>query len=162
MTAIFFIMNATQLDDRGVINACPKCGQRNRVSFSELGHLSRCGNCKTDLPFQTTPIELDEEVVFEALVEQAGIPVLVDFWADWCGPCKMMAPEINRVASRNAGKWVVAKVNTEGLPALAQRLNIHALPTLALFVGGREVARAEGARPATEIQKFVEHAAPVA
>ncbi len=155
-------MNATQLDDRGVINTCPKCGRRNRVSFSELGHLVRCGQCKTDLPYQTTPIELDEEIVFEPLSERSGIPVLVDYLADWCGPCKMMAPEINRVAARNGGRWVVAKVNTEGVPSLAQRLNIHALPTLVLFIGGRETARTEGARPAPEIQKFIEQAIPVA
>lgn len=155
-------MNATHLDDRGVINACPKCGQRNRVSFSELGHLARCGHCKADLPRQNTPMELDEETVFEALIKRAELPVLVDFWADWCGPCKMMAPELNRVAARNAGRWLVAKVNTEGIPSLAQRFNIHSLPTLALFIGGRETARTEGARPAPEIQKFIEHAIPAA
>ena len=82
--------------------------------------------------------------------------MLVDFWADWCGPCKMMAPEVSRVASRSGGKFVVAKMNTEGLPLLAQRFNIHALPSLLVFSGGTERGRTEGARPAAEIQRFVE------
>src|SRR5437868_5099952 len=149
-------MSATQLDDRGVIETCPKCGQKNRVEFSRLESVVRCGSCKTELPPLASPIEIDDEETFESLTAASSLPVLVDFWADWCGPCKMMAPELSKVASSSGGKFVVAKVNTEGVPALAQRFRISALPTLMLLKGGTEAARAEGARPAVEIQKFVE------
>ena len=130
----------------------------NRVSFGHLGSAARCGRCKTELPGLDSPIDIDDEAAFESLLESSPLPVLVDFWADWCGPCKMMAPEVSRVASRSGGKFVVAKMNTEGLPMLAQRFNIHALPSLLLFSGGTERGRTEGARPAAEIQRFVERA----
>ena len=149
-------MNATQLDDRGVIETCRKCGTKNRVQFSRLGSVVRCGHCKTDLPPLASPIEITDEDAFESLTGASSLPVLVDFWADWCGPCKMMAPELSKVASGSGGKFVVAKVNTESAPALAQRFRISALPTLVVLKDGKEVARIEGARPAVEIQKFVE------
>ena len=149
-------MNATQLDDKGVIQVCPQCGQRNRVQFASLANTTRCGQCKQALPAFDLPLEIDEESHFESLMKAATLPVLVDFWADWCGPCKMMAPELKRVAAGNVGKFLVAKVNTEGLPMLAQRMQIQALPTLVVFDSGNEVGRTEGARPAIQIQRFVE------
>ncbi len=151
-------MNATQLDDRGVIQVCPSCGQRNRVPFAGLGNTTRCGHCKTGLPHLDAPIEIDDEPHFDSLLGAASLPILVDFWADWCGPCKMMAPELHRVAASSAGKFIVTKVNTEVIPLLAQRFQISALPTLALFVRGSEVARVQGAHPAAEIRRFVEQA----
>src|SRR5258706_11307432 len=147
-------MNATQLDDRGVIETCSNCGQKSRVQFSRLGSVVRCGSCKTELPPLVSPIEINDEDDFESLTAASSLPVLVDFWADWCGPCKMMAPELNKVASSSGGKFVVAKVNTESVPVLAQRFKISALPTLVVIKGGTEVARTQGARPAVEIQKF--------
>jgi len=149
-------MNDTHLDDKGVIEVCPQCGQKNRVSFSNLGNAARCGKCKSELPKLDAPLEIDEEVAFESLIGTSSLPVLVDFWADWCGPCKMMAPEVNRVAVSNAERFVVAKVNTEGLPKLAQRFKINALPTLVVFSRGVELARNEGALPSVQIQRFVE------
>ncbi len=150
-------MNGTQLDEQGVIENCPSCGQKNRVQFGRLGDAARCGRCKTELPRLDAPVEIDEEHAFDSLTSRSSLPVLVDFWADWCGPCKMMVPEVKRVAAGNVGRCVVAKVNTEGLPILAQRFHISALPTLVLFAGGIEVGRTEGARPAAEIQHFLEH-----
>src|SRR5215472_8203605 len=144
-------MNATRLDDRGVIESCPHCGQKNRVSFGALGNVVRCGSCRTELPSLTSAIEIDDQDTFESFTETSRLPVLVDFWADWCGPCKMMAPELKRVATHSSGKFVVAKVNTEGLPILAQRHGISAIPTLVLFAGGRELTRIQGARAASEI-----------
>jgi thioredoxin 2 len=153
-------MNATHLDDKGVIEICPECGQKNRVSFSHLGDTARCGKCKRELPRLDAPIEIDEEVYFESLIGSSNLPVLVDFWADWCGPCKTMAPEVKRVAGSNAERFVVAKVNTEGLPTLAQRLKINAIPTLVVFSRGVELARSEGALPSIEIERFVEKSVP--
>jgi len=149
-------MNATHLDDKGVIAKCPECGQRNRVSFSRLGAAARCGKCKQELPRLDAPIEIDEELAFESLIGNSNLPVLVDFWAEWCGPCKMMGPEIKRVAVSNAERFVVAKVNTEGLPTFAQRFKINAIPTLVVFSRGVELARSEGALPSVQIQRFVE------
>jgi len=149
-------MNATHLDEKGVIETCPECGQRNRVSFTRLGSTARCGKCKRDLPRLEAPLEIGEELAFESLIGNSNLPVLVDFWAEWCGPCKMMVPEIKRVAVSNAEKIVVAKVNTEGLPTLAQRFKINALPTLVVFSRGVELARSEGALPSVQIRRFVE------
>jgi thioredoxin 2 len=149
-------MNATQLDEKGLIEACPHCGQKNRVAFAHLGEGARCGHCKEQLPRLELPIEIDEVEAFESLIETSNLPVLVDFWADWCGPCKMMVPEVKRVAASNAGRFVVAKVNTEGLPALAERFKISAIPTLLIFAHGAELARSEGALPSVQIQRFME------
>ena len=82
-------------------------------------------------------------------------PVVVDFWAPWCGPCRMVAPELERVARSNAGKYLVVKVNTDAMPELGERFRIRSIPTMAVFEGGREVARTAGARPAADIEAFV-------
>lgn len=149
-------MNATELDEKGLITVCSHCGQKNRIQFAGLSSPVRCGHCRSDLPKPDCPVEVHDEEWFRSLIEGSKLPVLVDFWADWCGPCKMMAPELHKVAEKNSGKYLVAKVNTEGLPSLAQKYAIHALPTLVLFSGGAEVGRAEGAQPAVQIQRFVD------
>ena len=95
-------------------------------------------------------------MAFDALTGRSALPVLVDFWAPWCGPCKMVAPEIVKVANETAGHFLVAKVNTEELPSLGQRFRVTAIPTMALFKGGIEVARQAGAMPAPAIRKFIE------
>jgi thioredoxin 2 len=129
--------------------------QRNRISYDVLATTTRCGACKSNLPPIDSPIEVESETEFDALIASSSVPVLVDFWAAWCGPCKMVAPEIEKVASGNAGKLIVAKVSTEQLPALAQRFQISSIPALSVFANGREVNRAAGARPAAAIQSFV-------
>jgi thioredoxin 2 len=92
---------------------------------------------------------------FASLVSRSAIPVLVDFWAAWCGPCKMVAPELVKVAGAGAGQWLVAKVNTEELPDLAAQFDIRSIPTLALFRDGRQAARQSGALPAAAILQFL-------
>jgi thioredoxin 2 len=103
-------------------------------------------------------VEVTDET-FASEVLEAGRPVVVDFWAPWCGPCRMVAPELQKVAARQAGKYLVAKVNTDVLSDLGERFAIRSIPTMAVFAGGREVARTAGARPASDIEAFVEKAA---
>lgn len=143
---------ALTIDDRGVILACPSCGQRNRVPF---GRGARCAKCSTAMPAVDEPLDVPTSSAFDALVRDAQLPVIVDFWAPWCGPCRMVAPEITRVAASHAGRWLVAKVNTETLPDVAGRFRIQSIPTMAVFTHGKEAARTTGARPATDIEDFV-------
>ena len=145
------------LDDKGVIAACPDCGQRNRTPWARLGETGGCGRCQAALPPPAVPLDVDTAARFDALVN-GGLPVLVDFWAAWCGPCRAVAPEMEKVAATNAGRFVVAKVNTEALPDVAARFGIQSIPTMTVFVRGREVARTAGARPAAAIEAFVREA----
>jgi thioredoxin 2 len=146
-------MSDLQLDDRGFIMTCPSCAQRNRVAFT--AREARCGRCKTSLPAASEPIEVSDSRAFDALVRDARLPIVVDFWAPWCGPCRMVAPEIAQVAASNAGRIIVVKVNTDALPDLGERFRIRSIPTMTVMADGKEVARTTGARPAPEIESFV-------
>jgi thioredoxin 2 len=149
-------MNGIEADARGLLISCPNCGQRNRMVFERLGSTFRCGKCRQELRPPAEPIDIGSDVAFDALVGRSPLPVLVDFWAPWCGPCKMVAPEIAKVAAEGAGIFVVAKVNTEEVPSLGSRFRITAIPTMAIFKGGSEVARQQGAMPAPGIRKFLQ------
>ena len=152
-------MAALELDDRGIIATCAACGQKNRLAYERLGGAVRCGQCKTDLTAPNAPVDVGSSADFDRLVAHASIPIVVDYWAPWCGPCRMVAPEIAKVAARNAGRMLVVKVNTDVLSDLGQRFGIRSIPTLAVFHGGREVGRTAGARPAADIEAFVNNAA---
>ncbi|MEW6159604.1 MAG: thioredoxin [Verrucomicrobiota bacterium] len=148
-------MKTTGLDPKGIHLKCASCGQINRVAFDQLDRSNRCGKCKADLPKPSEPFDLNSEAEFDAVIESSSLPVLVDFWAAWCGPCKMVAPEFARIARAHAGAWLVAKVDTEHLPDLAARFRISGIPTFVLFQNGREIGRSSGARPASQIEAFV-------
>jgi len=147
-----------ELDDRGIVVSCAACGKKNRLAYARLGEAVRCGQCKQPLTAPSVPIELHSSADFDRLVAASSLPVVVDYWAPWCGPCRMVTPELQKVAARQAGQLVVVKVNTDELSDLGQRFNIRSIPTLAVFAGGKEVARTTGARPASEIEAFVTHA----
>jgi len=129
---------------------CERCGQANRVRAAAEG-APHCPKCGAALPWL---IETTEEG-FGGTVERSPLPVLVDFWAPWCGPCRMVGPAVEKLAGTLAGSLKVAKVNTDEEPALGGRFNVRGIPTLILFEGGRERDRVTGALPAAALEQWV-------
>jgi thioredoxin 2 len=148
-------MSATKLDRSGVLMACRACGKTNRLRYATLASKTRCGACQTLLMSPAEPVEVPDAATFDALIASSPLPVVVDFWAPWCGPCRMMAPELDKVAKGAAGEWLIVKVNTDAVPELGERFRIRSIPTLAIFHGGREIHRAAGARSAGDIRSLV-------
>lgn len=131
---------------------CPHCAAVNRIPSARLGEGPKCGKCHRPL-FAGHPIELDA-AGFEKHVGRNDIPVLVDFWAPWCGPCKMMAPHFVQAAAQLEPQVRLVKVDTEAEQSLGARFGIRSIPTLALFRGGRELARQAGAMGAADIVRW--------
>lgn len=141
-----------------LVRPCAACGRGNRVPVSHLADAGRCGACGAALSPQAEPLEVDG-AQFAAIVRQARVPVLVDFWAPWCGPCRMAAPEVAHAAAALSGRAIVLKVNTEEQPELAQRYAIRSIPNFAVFVGGEPVWQQAGLMRSTQLQAAVSQAA---
>jgi thioredoxin 2 len=151
-------MRAYSLDSKGIVAGCSHCGQQNRVAYEKLGETVRCGKCQAALRPPSTPIDVPSLEVFDAVTVHSAMPVVVDYWASWCGPCRMVAPELEKIALQHAGNWLVVKVDTERLPELSARYHIQSIPMLAVFHHGHEKARTVGARPAKDILAFINEA----
>ena len=133
---------------------CPGCGTTNRVPREKIaeGLQPVCGHCKTPLAIVSKPVTVTD-ATFSAQVERSPLPVLVDAWAPWCGPCRMIAPVIDQLAEELAGRLRVAKLNVDDNPATAARFDLRSIPTLLLIKGGREVDRIVGVVPKAEIAR---------
>ena len=151
-------MSALRLDNKGVLVPCPSCGRTNRLSYPALGKPTRCGSCHTALSAPSAPIDAPSAAVFDSVAQNSALPIVVDFWAPWCGPCRMVAPELEKVARTGAGEFLLVKVNTDAVPELGERFRIRSIPTMAIFRDGREVTRTAGARPAADILALVRQA----
>jgi thioredoxin 2 len=143
------------LDNKGVLVTCGACGTTNRLQYAGLNRATRCAKCHAGLPHPSEPIDITTVEAFDAAVAHATVPVVVDFWAAWCGPCRMVAPEIKKVAEHLAGRALVLKVDTDANPELSSRFGIRSIPTIGVFANGREVNRASGARAAAAIEAMV-------
>jgi thioredoxin 2 len=124
---------------------CAECKAQNRIPVRHLADTGKCGKCGAVLPPHGTPIEVTSPSQFDEIVAAARVPVVVDFWATWCGPCRMVAPEVKKAAQNLAGKALVLKVDTDVLTDLAQRYQISSIPNFAVFSGGRLLRQRAGA-----------------
>jgi thioredoxin 2 len=142
---------------------CPACGANNRVSIERIasGEAPVCGRCKAPLPLSTDqkgPVVVSD-ATFAEQVERSGVPVLVDMWAPWCGPCRLISPIIDQLSTEMAGRVRFAKMNVDDNPRTAGRFNVNSIPTLLIMKAGKEVDRIVGVHPAPEIRKRLERVA---
>ncbi len=141
-----------------MLSVCKNCGAKNRVRAEHLADTGRCGACKAALAPVEEPVEVDAGA-FDEIVAASKVPVLVDFWAAWCGPCRMAAPEVRQLAREMAGRATVLKVDTEAHPQLAARYRIQSIPNFIVFRDGEAVFQQAGAAPRAEMRKWLESAA---
>ncbi len=143
----------TTVSSAKAVLPCTACGKLNRVDLARADAQPKCGSCRV-------PLELDAPIVltdsnFDSVVGNSAVPVMIDFYADWCGPCKMMAPVFAQFAKQQRGQAIVAKVDTDRNPGVASRFAIRSIPTIALLKDGKEVARQVGAVPLGQLERMV-------
>jgi thioredoxin 2 len=141
--AVATIKECWRVEGVPMIRVCQSCGQKNRIPAQHLSDEGRCGKCKTAIPPVAEPLDVDA-AEFDEIVTNSSVPVLIDFWAAWCGPCRMAAPEVKTAASQMAGRAIVLKVDTEKAPALAQRYNVMSIPNFVVLKNGRIIHQQPG------------------
>ena len=132
---------------------CPHCGKTNRVPAAAAGR-PRCGSCRLDLPWIVNAGDAD----FALVAEQSPVPALIDFWADWCGPCRMVSPVLDKLARERPGRIKLVKVDVDKSPGLSRRFDVQAIPTLMVMVDGKVAARQAGAAPAEVLRSWLDGA----
>jgi len=133
---------------------CSECKAVNRIPVRHLADTGKCGKCQASLPPHAAPIVIKSESQFDDIIKTARVPVLVDFWAPWCGPCRAVAPEVKKAAQNLIGKALVLKVDTDELGDLAQRYQVQSIPNFALFSGGRLVSQRAGAIDHRQLERW--------
>jgi thioredoxin 2 len=134
---------------------CPNCGKTNRVPAAAAGR-PRCGSCRSDLPWIVSAGDHD----FSVVAEQSPVPALIDFWAEWCGPCRMVSPVLDKLARERPGRIKLVKVDVDSSPQLSQRFSVQAIPTLMVMNGGKVLATRAGAAPADALRSWLDQALP--
>ena len=141
-----------------VVRTCMNCMQKNRIPAKHLADTGRCGACKRPLPPIAEPLAVDANL-FDEIVRGSAVPILVDFWAEWCGPCRLAAPEVARTAADMTGKAIVLKVDTEANPDLSARFQVRGIPNFAVLSGGRTVFQQAGLVGHEQMEQWLRSAA---
>ncbi len=142
-------------DARGVVQPCAACGTANRLAYARLTQQGRCGSCQAPLPVVAAPVETASTEAFAALVSLCPLPLVIDFWAPWCGPCQMMAPEFAKAAVEAAGEVLFVKVNTDEQQEIAAQFRIQGIPAFAVVRQGKLTAQTSGFQPAARLLEWL-------